>query len=61
MGHIDEVLTANILDQHLSPPIWAALTMGKRTLTRYHNKTDLSDVYRIAISVQYFIVIRLMF
>lgn len=61
MGHIDEVLTANILDQHLSPPIRAALTMGKRTLTRYHNKTDLSDVYRIAISVQHFIVIRLTF
>ena len=57
MGHIDEVLTANTLDQQFSPPIRAALTMGKRTLTRYHTKTDLSDVYRIAIGVQHFTIV----
>jgi hypothetical protein len=51
MGHINEVLTANAVDQHLSPPIWAALTMGKRTLTRYYTKTDMSDVYQIVMGM----------
>jgi hypothetical protein len=49
MGHIDEVLVANTADQQFSPPIRAALVMGKQTLDRYYTKTDLSDVYRIAI------------
>jgi hypothetical protein len=57
MGHINEVLTANTIDQHFSPPIRAALTMGKHTLTIYHTKTGLSDVYQIAIGVQCFTVI----
>ena len=48
MGHIDQVLTANTVDQRFSPPIRAALTMGKKTLARYYIKTDMSDVYRIA-------------
>jgi hypothetical protein len=51
MGHIDEVLTANTIDQCFTAPIQAALTMGKQTLTRYHNKTELSEVYWIAIGV----------
>ena len=51
MGHIDKVLTANTVNQRFSPPIRAALTMGQRTLTRYYTKTDMSDVYRIAIGV----------
>ena len=53
MSHIDSVLTANTANQHFSTPIRAALSMGQRTLTRYHLKTDLSDVYRIAMG-QYF-------
>jgi hypothetical protein len=51
MGHIDEILTDNTADQCYSPPIRAALTMGKQTLNRYYTKTNLSDVYRIAIGV----------
>ena len=48
MGHINEILTANTVDLSFSPPIRAALTMGKRTLTRYYSKMDRSDVYQIA-------------
>ena len=32
----------------LSKAIRAALALGKQTLNRYYNKTDHSDVYRIA-------------
>ena len=48
MGHIDNVLTASVTNQFFSPAIRAALTMGKWMLTRYYTKTDMSDVYRIA-------------
>jgi hypothetical protein len=54
MGHINEVLTANSINQHYSPPMQAALTMGKQTLTHYHTKTDISDVYWIVIGMQLF-------
>ena len=61
MGHIDEVLKAHILNQHFSPPIWAVLTIGKCTLTHYYNKTNLSDIYQIAIGVPLLIIIKLIF
>ena len=51
MGHIDNVLTANAVDQHFSPPIWAALSMGQWTLNHYYTKTNVSDVYLIAMGV----------
>jgi hypothetical protein len=41
MGHIDEVLKANIVDQKYSGAIRAALTLGRQTLARYYTKTDL--------------------
>ena len=48
MGLIDSVLTASVANQRFTPAIRVALTMGKQTLTRYYTKTDMSDVYRIA-------------
>ncbi|KIL58826.1 hypothetical protein M378DRAFT_85881 [Amanita muscaria Koide BX008] len=48
MDRIDEVLATDALDTQYSLSIQAALTMGKRTLNRYYSKTDLSEVYRIA-------------
>jgi len=51
MDCINDVLTANSIDQQFSAPIRAALTLGKRTLNRYYMKTDLSDVYRIAMGI----------
>jgi hypothetical protein len=50
MDRIDEVLATNALDDQFSISIKAALSMGKRTLKRYYSKTDLSDVYRVAMS-----------
>ena len=51
MGHIDDVLMANAVDQHLSSLIWAALTMGQQMLNCYYTKTSMSDVYLIAMGV----------
>jgi hypothetical protein len=50
MDRIDEVLATNALDDQYLISIKAALSMVKRTLNRYYSKTDLSDVYRIAMS-----------
>ncbi|KAJ3513591.1 hypothetical protein NLJ89_g2860 [Agrocybe chaxingu] len=48
MDHIDEHLATAAKNRKLSPSIRAALAIGKRTLNRYYNKTDHSEVYRIA-------------
>jgi len=48
MDFIDETLTNNSLDTNYSPAIRAALGIAKKTLNRYYNATDQSDVYRIA-------------
>ena len=51
MDCIDEVLATNALDARYSLSIQAALTLGKKTLNRYYSKTDLSEVYRIAMGM----------
>ena len=50
MDHLDEVLATNAISNNFLPSINAALLMGKRTLNRYYSKTDLSDIYWIAMS-----------
>ena len=48
MDHIDEHLaTAAISDQYCVA-IKAVLAIGKKTLNRYYDKTDHSEVFRIA-------------
>jgi len=54
MDHIDSVLATAILTGvdskkiALRPSIKASLSIGKQTLNRYYNKTDHSEVFRIA-------------
>ena len=48
MDHIDTHLATATLSTDYSPSIRAALAMGKKTLNRYYNKTDHSEIYRIA-------------
>jgi hypothetical protein len=48
MDHIDETLTNNSLDPELEPSIRAALRITKKTLNKYYDATDQSEVYRIA-------------
>ena len=63
MDHIDEYLATAGRNVKISKAIRAALALGKQTLNRYYNKTDHSDVYRIAMggflcSFFYFIFIQ---
>jgi hypothetical protein len=54
MDFIDETLTTQSLkDKEFSPCIRAALTLGKKTLNQYYDKTDNSEVFRIAMSKYY--------
>jgi hypothetical protein len=48
MDFIDETLTDNSINPNLEPSIRAALGIAKKTLNRYYNTTDQSEVYRIA-------------
>ena len=48
MDHIDTHLANAIKNYNYSRSIRAALAIGKKTLNRYYNKTDHSEVYRIA-------------
>ena len=50
MDHIDGVLTTLTRDEDLQPSIRGALSLAKKTLNKYYNKTDDSEVYRIAMS-----------
>jgi hypothetical protein len=56
MDTIDEVLATNALSSKYSVAIQAALSVGKKTLNRYYEKTDLSDTYRIAMGVYSFFI-----
>jgi hypothetical protein len=48
MDHIDEHLASAAINQKYNPAIRAALAIGKRTLNRYYDRTDHSELYRIA-------------
>lgn len=48
MDHIDSYLATTIRERSISPALQGALALAKRTLNRYYDKTDLSEVYRIA-------------
>jgi hypothetical protein len=51
MDRINEILATNALDTQFSISIQAALSIGKKTLNHYYSKTDLSDVYRVVMSM----------
>lgn len=48
MDMVDETLTSKASDRTLTLSIRAAVSLGKKTLNRYYELTDSSDVYRIA-------------
>lgn len=54
MDHIDEVLTTQSRDINFEPSIRAALSIAKKMLNKYYDKTDHSEVYRIAMSTSLF-------
>jgi hypothetical protein len=48
MDHIDKHLATFATNDDYPLALKAALAMGKKTLNRYYDKTDHSEVYRIA-------------
>lgn len=50
MDHIDEYLATAATSNKYCPAIKAALAIGKKTINRYYDKTDHSEVFRIAMS-----------
>jgi hypothetical protein len=50
MDHLDEHLASASVNQKYDPAIRAAVAIGKRTLNRYYDRTDHSELYRIAMS-----------
>jgi hypothetical protein len=56
MDHLDEYLTMASLEYNLPLSIKATLTVRKKTLNCYYNKTDYSEVFQIAMSMYHSIV-----
>jgi hypothetical protein len=52
MDHIDKFL-ATMSERQYSPAICTALAIGKKTIKKYYNKTDHSEVYRIAMGMSF--------
>jgi len=48
MDHVNQVLTTASLNHNYTLAIRAAMATAKKTLNRYYELTDHSDVYRIA-------------
>jgi len=51
MDHLDGYLTTAALNPDIPLSIKAALAVGKKTLNRYYDKTDHSEVFRIAMGM----------
>jgi hypothetical protein len=51
MDHIDTHLATASIENNYPLAIKAALTIGKKTLNRYYDKTDHSEVFRIAMGM----------
>jgi hypothetical protein len=56
MDHIDEHLATAATSPKYSPAIKAALAIGKKTINRYYDKTDHSEVFRIAMGTWYTLI-----
>ena len=55
MDHIDQHLATAATSDEYGPAIKAALAIGKKTVNRYYDRTDHSEVYQIAMSMVFFI------
>ena len=54
MDHIDKHLATAAIDNEYPLVIKVALAIGKKTLNRYYDKTDHSEVFRIAMGMYFF-------
>jgi hypothetical protein len=54
MHHIDKHLATAAIDNEYPLVIKAALAIGKKTLNSYYDKTDYSELFRIAMDMYFF-------
>lgn len=54
MDHIDDHLATAAINDDYPHALKAALAISKKTLNRYYNKTDDSEVYRIAMGISFY-------
>lgn len=54
MDHIDQHLATAATTHSYPLALKAALAIGKKTLNRYYEKTDQSEVFRIAMGMIFF-------
>ena len=59
MDHLDEHLASIATSPKYGRAIKAAVALGKRTLNRYYNSTDHSEVYHITMSM--FVILCLLY
>lgn len=50
MDRIDGQLSMDVLNRKYRPSVRVAAALGKKTLNKYYNWTDRSELYRIAMS-----------
>jgi hypothetical protein len=50
MDRIDDLLDNNSSDTSLNPAVRNALGFARKVINKYYSKTDMSNVYRIAMS-----------
>lgn len=53
MDYLDQQLTNSALDPKFPRSIKTAISLGKKTLNKYYNMTDHSEIYRIAMGLSY--------
>jgi hypothetical protein len=61
MDHIDEHLATAAFENNYPLAIKAALAIGKKTLNRYYDKTDHSEVFRIAMGMKILVIFSFFF
>jgi hypothetical protein len=61
MDHIDEQLATAVIDDDYPLALQAALAIGKKTLNRYYDKTDHSEVFRIAMGMKFLAILLYIF
>lgn len=56
MDFIDKHLATGSINTKYLPSIRASMLIGKRLLNKYYNMTDHSEVYRIAMGMNIFLI-----
>jgi hypothetical protein len=56
MDHLDEHLASAAISPKYDPAIRAAVTIGKKTLNRYYDRTDHLELYQIAMGTYPFLM-----